>query len=198
MESETADNDTKTGDSTTHSQSVDSENEALKPINMKLKGVIKALLQTLVSDDQNLRDGSSLSLSKLSQIHPLSVLSEWLVTFKSEKDQVSKVLGQKKKNSVDADKINSHVNHLIVGLKPIVVELITAESLNGGDVSHRAVLGQILSSLVDEMLVVNNNKVEVVIHDILVQLAKLYMDKVMDVLLLHFQPNGQYWIKCKH
>ena len=84
------------------------------------------------------------------------------------------------------------VSYMVHCLKPIIMHMTSVQSLNGGDVSHRAVLGQILSALVDEMLTDKTEKKDLeVIQAILVTLAKLYMDKVMDVLLLHYQPTSQ-------
>ena len=80
---------------------------------------------------------------------------------------------------------------LIQSLKPILKEMTSSQSLDGGDLRHRAILGQIISGLVDDMIQskVNQSQDITLIQDILVILATNYMDKVMDVLLLHYQPN---------
>merc|ERR1719342_297751 len=177
--------------------SLDSEIDSQKPINLKLRTVIRALLQASISDDNDLRTGSSTSLSKLSQVHPLHVLSEWLVAFKVEKELIPKTASMKRRPSVSNESKKATVSYMVHCLKPIIMHMTSVQSLNGGDVSHRAVLGQILSALVDEMLADKSDKKDLeVIQAILVTLAKLYMDKVMDVLLLHYQPTSQKVHPC--
>ena len=68
-------------------------------------------------------------------------------------------------------------------------QMTSSQSLDGGDVRHRAVIGQIMAALTEEMVAVKDDRV-VLIQDLLVVMATQYMDKVMDVLLLHFQPNS--------
>ena len=76
---ETAENDNKT--TTAVSGSVDTtgddlgvadyDSETVKPVNMKLKAAMKALLQASVSEDEEMRSGATQSLVKLGLKHPL-------------------------------------------------------------------------------------------------------------------------------
>merc|ERR1719187_3150377 len=73
--------------------------------------------------------------------------------------------------------------------------LIAKRSLDAGDARHRAVLGQIMAVLVEEMTgnpVSDGGLTEVqqTCLNILAGLAGNYMDKVMDVLLVHYQPGN--------
>ena len=70
----------------------------------------------------------------------------------------------------------------------MIMKMVQHHSLEGGDVRHRAVIGQIMAALVEEMTMMRNN--EKMIQELLVILANHFMDKVMDVLLLHFQPTS--------
>ena len=70
-------------------------------------------------------------------------------------------------------------------------QMTGAQSLDGGDVRHRAVIGQIMAAITEEMVSVKDDRMMIMmIQDLLVVMATQYMDKVMDVLLLHFQPNS--------
>ena len=80
--------------------------------------------------------------------------------------------------------------HLIGCLRPIMEQMTGAQSLDGGDVRHRAVIGQIMAAITEEMVSVKDDRMIMMIQDLLVVMANQYMDKVMDVLLLHFQPNS--------
>ena len=57
------------------------------------------------------------------------------------------------------------------------------------DISLFPVSGQIMSGLVEEMLQTQGAENKV-ICDILLILAGDYMDKLMDVMMVHYQPNN--------
>ena len=112
-------------------------------------------------------------------------------------ERVSKAANQKK-NSNDNENIKISKSFLIQSLKSILIEMTSCQSIDGGDLRHRAILGQIISGLVDEMILSKVNQTQDIslIQDILVILAANYMDKVMDVLLLHYQPNSSKIYIC--
>ena len=75
---ETAENDNKTtaaavSETTGDDLGVaaDYDSEPVKPLNMKLKAAMKALLQASVSEDEEMRSGATQSLVKLGLKHPL-------------------------------------------------------------------------------------------------------------------------------
>ena len=159
------------------------ESEPVVGPSMKLRTVTRALLTAAVDEDEELRARSSASLSRLGGAHPLTVLAEWLAVFTSARDPAARS-GKKRQGGAE--------RHLIAGLRPVLDQMTSADSLDGGDVRHRAVIGQIMSVLVEEMVAVKevgDPRISM-IQDLLVVMASQYMDKVMDVLLLHFQPNS--------
>ena len=84
----------------------------------------------------------------------------------------------------------SPVSLLVFALAPVMEEVGRQGSLAPGDQGHRAVLGQVVAALVEEMVArEEEERLQGVVRDILVGLAKAYMDKVMDVLLVHYQPS---------
>ena len=102
---------------------------------------------------------------------------------------------RKSSASVQATPSNGPVNIspepctlLIEALAPCMEKVVTSDSLDGSDVRHRAILGQIMSTLVEEMIA--NARTEHLIGEIFQSLARDYMDKLMDVTLVHFQPNA--------
>ena len=71
---ETAENDNKTTTAVSGSDETtgdDYDPETVKPVNMKLKAAMKALLQASVSEDEEMRSGATQSLVKLGLKHPL-------------------------------------------------------------------------------------------------------------------------------
>ena len=76
---ETAEIDNKTTATTTTASETtgddlivaDYDSEAVKPVNMKLKAAVKALLHASMSEDGEMRNGATQSLVKLGVKHPL-------------------------------------------------------------------------------------------------------------------------------
>lgn len=184
MDQETADSKNEVTVTVAVASEEGSEAEAdNKPANMRLRAAVKALVSSSMEEDEELRVASSQSLVKLASLHPLTVLTEWHSCFTTERDKCSKSL-QKKKAASNERQV---ISYLIECLEPVIGKMVESQNLDGGDVRHRAVIGQIMSSLAEEMLTGTD---QLKIQDILVILAKHFMDKVMDVLLLHFQPNS--------
>ena len=76
---------------------------------------------------------------------------------------------------------------LVRALDPVLTRALRQGSLQPGEVSHRAILGQVTASLVEEL---QQPGVEAApVQRLLVSLAAQYMDKVLDVLLVQFQPT---------
>ena len=121
------------------------ESEPVVGPSMKLRTVTRALLTAAVDEDEELRTRSSASLSRLGGAHPLTVLAEWLAVFTSARDPAARS-GKKRQGGAE--------RHLIAGLRPVLDQMTSADSLDGGDVRHRAVIGQIMSVLVEEMVAV--------------------------------------------
>ena len=67
---------------------------------MRLRAVTRALISAALDEDEELRLRSSESLARLGQVHPLTVMAEWLTVFTSARDLKGK--GQKKKDSGQA------------------------------------------------------------------------------------------------
>ena len=76
---------------------------------------------------------------------------------------------------------------MVEALEIIMSSVTSSQHLDAGDVRHRAVLGQVVSGLVEEMI--TTAEIEEKAKNILVSLAGNYMDKIMDVVLVQFQPN---------
>ena len=169
-------------DSPTDNSSTD-ENQTRK--------VVIALLETLQLGDEDVRQASAQSLALIAQSRPILVLSEWqscFSNFKQKQIESTPSIPRKASSGNRQTNINPQpLSLFICGLKPVIERVVRQNCLNSGDVRHRAVLGQIIAILVEEMIV--SVEVQSVAEDILVRLAASYMDKVMDVVLVHFQPN---------
>ena len=157
----------------------------MKEVDGRMKLAISALIRSTITPDLELRSGSSQSLSRIARVQPITVLSEWLVVLSSEREKLVKAQHGKKKSQEEEK--TSGPACLVTSLEPVLEEITRTSSLNSGDVRHRAALGQVISALVDEMMADTSQEA---VQTLLVLLAKFYMDKVMDVLLLHFQPNN--------
>ena len=163
---------------------------SVKETDGRMKGAISALIRSSITGDPGLREGSSQSLSRISRVQPLTVLSEWLLVLTSEREKASRaVAGGKKKSWSEASsgEASSGEACLVLCLQPVLTEITEQGALNSGSLTHRAAIGQVISALVEEMI--NNNSQDLV-QSLLLLLAQFYMDKVMDVLLLHFQPHS--------
>ena len=165
----------------------------MKETDGRLKVAISALVRSTVTADPGLREGSSQSLSRIARVQPLTVLSEWLLVLSSEREKAGKAVSGKKKSS-DASSGGGEESTvsgpacLLLCLQPVLTEITKPPgALNSGNLTHRAAVGQVISALVEEMI--NNNSQEKV-QALLLLLAQFYMDKVMDVLLLHYQPTS--------
>ena len=118
------------------------------------------------------------------------MLSEWLAEFTSTREL--QTTEKKRKGGVGGAR-HCPATCLVTCLRHVVEQVTLADSLDGGDVRHRAVLGQIMAALVEEAVTTGAREageMEAMVQEVLVTLARQYMDKVMDVLLLHFQPNS--------
>lgn len=156
----------------------------------KSRGVVVALIASLLQPEEDVRSAAASSLALIAQARPLLVLTEWHSAFSKQK-QLDSRQTTSRKSSVSIPQLVPSSPHpctaLIQGMGPVMEYVVGKSCLDAGDVRHRAVLGQIMATLVEEM--VTRVEVQVVARDILVSLAGGYMDKVMDVLLVQFQPN---------
>ena len=162
------------------------------PEDLRMKNVITSLLQTAITTEDDVGKSAANSLSLVGHLRPLMALTEWQGAFSTEKEKLKHLVPTKKKtiDPSDLQKPQPTVS-LISCLAPVMEYLTEKRSLDAGDVRHRAVLGQIMSSLVEEMTKDHKEiRGKSVCQEILVNLAGCYMDKVMDVLLVHFQPHS--------
>jgi hypothetical protein len=122
---------------------------------------------------------------------PLLVLTEWHAALGREKQpgEVKETPRSKRKNSTTVTTRPGSASMLVFALAPVMEVVASKGGLQAGDVTHRAVLGQVVAALVEEMVGREEERMQVVAREILVGLAKGYMDKVMDVLLVHYQPS---------
>ena len=158
----------------------------------KTRLVVVSLLASLLQPEEDIRKAAASSLSLIAKSRPLLVLTEWHSAFTKEKQiNVKATPSSRRKSSALIPQLIQVLPQpctaLVHGLRPVMGGVVTTSGLDAGDVRHRAVLGQIMATLVEEM--VSTVEVQEVARDILVSLAGGYMDKVMDVLLVHFQPN---------
>lgn len=164
---------------------------AIKETDGRMKVAVSALIRSSMTGDPALREGASLSLSRISRVQPLTVLSEWVLVLSSEREKAAKTgPGSKKKWSEASTEETGGLSGpacLVLCLQPVLTEITEQGALNSASLTHRAAIGQVISALVEEMI--NNNSQDLV-QSLLLLLAQFYMDKVMDVLLLHFQPNS--------
>ena len=169
----------------------DSPSESERGVEDRSRLVVTSLLQALVHPDQSLRTAASNSLASVAGQKPYLVLSEWHALFGKEKrKRVKDTPNTVRRNSTAVVSTSStdyeSCSLLVQGLSPIMMRVTRSDNLDAGDVRHRAVLGQIMSTLVEEML---SSPQSDKITDILLCLARDYMDKLMDVTLVHFQPT---------
>ena len=166
------------------------------PEDLRMKNVITSLLQTAITTDEDVGKSAAASLSVVGHLRPLLVLTEWQGAFSSEKEKLKQTLVPTKKKFIDPSEAKRPQPSvcLIWCLAPVMEHMTQKRSLDAGDVRHRAVLGQIMSNLVEEMTrdhkQLRGKSVQSICQEILVNLAGCYMDKVMDVLLVHFQPHS--------
>jgi len=156
----------------------------------KSRGVVVALMASLLQPEEDVRSAAASSLALIAQARPLLVLTEWHSAFSKQKQLDSRQTTSRKSSASIPQLVPSSPHPcvaLIKGMGPVMEYVVGKSCLDAGDVRHRAVLGQIMATLVEEM--VTRMEVQVVARDILVGLAGGYMDKVMDVLLVQFQPN---------
>ncbi|XP_023324699.1 maestro heat-like repeat-containing protein family member 1 [Eurytemora carolleeae] len=164
-----------------------SSEDGINP-DLKIKTVIHSLLETCRADEQEVRQAASHSLSLVGRHYPLLVLQEWFSEYSKEKQTLSPsspISGRRP--SVSPSQVQPF-GRLTSALQPVITVLVKHSSLDPGDVRHRAILGQIMAVVVDEML--RGSAKGSHLDSILVDLGGTYMDKVMDVLLVHFQPNN--------
>ena len=115
------------------------------------------------------------------------VLTEWHAVLTRERRRaVRETPNTRRRNSAILTGPTSTVM-LVEALEIIMTSVTTSQQLDAGDVRHRAVLGQVVSGLVEEMII--SAEIEERSRNILVSLAGNYMDKIMDVVLVQFQPN---------
>lgn len=158
----------------------------------QLRGVVTALLAAAREGEAEVREGAAVSLARVAGPRPLLVLTEWLAALQAEKQgEGAKETPRSKRRSVVVSTRPSPVSLLVLALAPVMEEVGRQGSLAPGDQGHRAVLGQVVAALVEEMVArEEEERLQGAVRDILVGLAKSYMDKVMDVLLVHYQPSA--------
>jgi len=150
--------------------------------NIKTKTVVHSLLEACSSPHSEIRQAASHSLALIGRQYPLLVLQEWYSEYSRFRESPNTT--PKRRPSSSSPPMHS----LTEALMPLVTVLTKHNCLDPGDSSQRAVLGQILAVVVEEMIASDLR------HDhydtILVEIGRDYMDKVMDVLLVHFQPSS--------
>jgi len=159
-----------------------------EPHHLKIKTVIHSLLESCCAEGPELRQAAAHSLSLVGKHYPLLVLQEWHSEFTRLKQSSRPATPKRRLSSVAPPSTNQSVHRLTGALQPVIAVLIKHKCLDPGDVRHRAILGQIIAIIVEEML--HGNSKELQCDSILVDLAENYMDKVMDVILVHYQPNN--------
>ena len=202
MENETAGGDTRVQGTPAEPEEhqagteEDEERERENHSNMKesdgrMKAAISALIRASITTDPALREGAAQSVARIARAQPLTVLAEWLLVLSLEREKAGRAGGGKKKWSEGGSEEGGAVSGpacLVLCLAPVLTEITQHGALNSGNLTHRAAVGQVISALVEEMI--NNNREEERVQALLLLLAQFYMDKVMDVLLLHYQPNS--------
>jgi len=158
----------------------------------KAREVVVALMSSLLQPEEDVRVAAASSLALIAQARPLLVLTEWHSAFSKQKQLDSRATpSMNRKSSAAIPQLvpvcPQPCTALVQGMGPVMGQVVAKSCLDASDVRHRAVLGQIMATLVEEM--VSRVEVQVVAEDTLVSLAGCYMDKVMDVLLVQFQPN---------
>lgn len=164
---------------------------------VKIKTVVVSLLTSCLAPEEDVRIAAAGSLALIGQHNPIPVLTEWHGAFVREKEVSMSNSGslhrRDRRGSLPPPPTSS--GFLISSLGPIFDLLLAKLSLDAGDVRHRAVLGQILAVLVEEMTSnpaigpegTGLSEVQQNCLNILSSLSSCYMDKVMDVLLVHYQ-----------
>ena len=149
--------------------------------------VVISLLAAAVQSDQEVRAAAASSLARIGGERPYLVLSEWHTVLGRERRRaVRETPNTRRRNSTLVSSPTPTIM-LVEALEIIMTSVTTSQQLDPGDVRHRAVLGQVVSGLVEEMIV--TAEIEERASNILVSLAGNYMDKIMDVVLVQFQPN---------
>ena len=152
MELETAD-DVVQGTPGQHQEDQTINNDEESPANIKeldggMKLAISALIRSCITTDPSLRAGCSESLSRIAEVQPLTVLSEWLVVLTQEREKVTRAQSGKKKSRDVSSEDMSGPACLVVCLAPVLRQITELQALNSGDVRHRAALGQVIAALV--------------------------------------------------
>ena len=167
----------------------DSQPDLTSGVDDKAREVVVALLASILQSEEDVRNSAASSLALLAEHRSLLVLTEWHSAFSKQKQLAMKAATPstgRKVSGMQTPTVSSCAV-LVQAMGPIMARIVSTGSLDAADVRHRAVLGQIMATLVEEM--VSRTEVQVVAKDTLVSLAGAYMDKVMDVLLVQYQPN---------
>jgi len=162
----------------------------------KIKTVVVSLLRCCMAPEEEVGRGAAASLALIGKNNPISVLTEWHTAFVREKEvcALNSNSPQRRDGRSSVPPCPNTCGLLISSLAP-VLDLLKNNSLKAGDARHRAVLGQILALLVDEMTSspqhgqdsTGLSEIQQNCLNILSNLSGTYMDKVMDVVLVHYQ-----------
>ena len=153
---------------------------------IKIKTIVHSLLESASSEEHEVRQAAAHSLSLVGRQFPLLVLQEWYNEYTRRKQSP---LSSPTKRRESTATPQPYPFRLSSALHPVIAVMVKHKSLDSGEVNQRAILGQIMAALVEEMLGGVGAK-EVHYNNILVDLAANYMDKVMDVLLVHYQASS--------
>ena len=134
------------------------------------------------------RQAAASSLARIGEEKPYLVLSEWHSALGRERRKTVRETPTttRRRNSTTASVTSSTVM-MVEALEIIMTSVTTSQNLQAGDVRHRAALGHVISALVEEMIA--TAEIEEKARSILVSLAGNYMDKIIVVVLVQFQPN---------
>jgi len=158
------------------------------PQTLKIKTVIHCLLEACTSTETEVRQAAAHSLSLVGKQYPLVVLQEWYSEYTKGRQSPRATPATRRRSVIPQQQQQPPpASRLTMALQPVIAVLVKHHCLDSGDVNHRAILGQIMAVVVEEMLQASLKEVH--FDSILVDLSKDYMDKVMDVLLVHYQPN---------
>ena len=179
--------------------------------------VVTSLLAASVQQDAWVRTAAAASLALVAESRPYLVLAEWHNKFSQERrkrtrgtpSQPRRMGSLQARSASVTARPRAHTlaaaeevagaarveadpcSLLVCCLAPVMVAATRSPQLDAGDVRHRAVLGQIMATLVEELVTgPAEAEAEAVIGDMLLELAPGYMDKLMDVTLVHFQPSS--------
>lgn len=146
-----------------------------------MRDTINAIHKASTNVDERTRDPAVQSLKVISTSQSLLVLQTWL-------DQFARTNG----GSSPSEYAAAERVHLLQSLEQIVAHLVAQKIALDEDLAHRACVGRIIALTTEEM----TRQLEVIpdvqkpCSNVLVKLGEHYMERVMDSLLIKFQPGA--------